>query len=361
MTKNIAVLAGDGIGPEVMTEALKVLDTIGEIAGVSFKYEHCLVGAEAIDGTGDPFPAATEKACLEADAILFGAIGHPKYDNDPSAKVRPEQGLLAMRKKLGLFANIRPVNTYEALAEASPLKSHLVKGVDFIVFRELTGGIYFGQPRGRSENGEMAFDSCTYTAEEITRVARLAFDEARKRNNRLTLVDKANVLATSRLWREVVQAMADKEYKDVEVDYLFVDNAAMKIITNPASFDVVLTENMFGDILTDEASVITGSLGMLPSASVGKDKALYEPIHGSYPQATGKGIANPMGMILSAASMLELSFDMRSEAATIRAAVNEALNEGIVTEDINSSNPSTTSQVGDYIVDRVKATATANG
>lgn len=360
MTKNIAVLAGDGIGPEVMTEALKVLDAIGEMSGVSFHYEHSLVGAAAIDGTGDPFPEATEKACLAADAILFGAIGHPKYDNDPSAKVRPEQGLLAMRKKLGLFANIRPVTTYEALAEASPLKSHLVKGVDFIVFRELTGGIYFGQPRGRSENGAMAFDSCTYTTEEITRVARLAFDEARKRNNKLTLVDKANVLATSRLWREVVQGMADNEYKDVDVDYLFVDNAAMKIITNPASFDVVLTENMFGDILTDEASVITGSLGMLPSASVGKDKALYEPIHGSYPQATGKGIANPMGMILSAASMLELSFDMRPEAALIRNAVNDALNEGVVTEDINSSNPSSTGQVGDYIVAKVKANATAN-
>lgn len=359
MTKHIAVLAGDGIGPEVMTEALKVLDVVGAMAGVAFRYEHCLVGAAAIDGTGDPFPAATEQACLAADAILFGAIGHPKYDNDPSAKVRPEQGLLAMRKKLGLFANIRPVNTYEALAESSPLKSHLVKGVDFIVFRELTGGIYFGQPRGRSENGDMAFDSCTYTSEEISRVARLAFDEARKRAKRLTLVDKANVLATSRLWREVVQAMADKEYPDVEVDYLFVDNAAMKIITNPASFDVVLTENMFGDILTDEASVITGSLGMLPSASVGKDKALYEPIHGSYPQAAGKGIANPMGMILSAASMLELSFDMRAEAAIIRDAVNEALNQGIVTEDIDPTRPSSTSEVGDFIVARVKATATA--
>ncbi len=353
MKKQIAVLAGDGIGPEVMTEAIKVLDAVSKTAGVKFSYDHQLVGAAAIDATGNPFPEATEAACLNADAILFGAIGHPKYDNDPSAKVRPEQGLLAMRKKLGLFANIRPVNTYEALAEASPLKSHLVKGVDFIVFRELTGGIYFGQPRGRTEDGTNAFDSCNYSTEEIRRLARLAFGEAQKRNNKLTLVDKANVLATSRLWREVVQDMADTEYKDVEVDYLFVDNAAMKIITNPASFDVVLTENMFGDILTDEASVITGSLGMLPSASVGADKALYEPIHGSYPQAAGQGIANPMGMILSAASMLELSFDLRDEAALIRQAVNEALNEGFVTEDINVNDPRSTSQVGDFIAAKV--------
>lgn len=350
MSKQIAVLAGDGIGPEVMDEALKVLVAISKISGVNFNYTHALIGAAAIDGTGSPFPKATEDVCKKADAILFGAIGHPKYDNDPKAKVRPEQGLLAMRKSLGLFANIRPVNTYEALAEASPLKSHLVKGVDFIVFRELTGGIYFGQPRGRSEDGFSAYDTCTYTAEEIRRVAVLAFEEARKRKKQLTLVDKANVLATSRLWREVVKEMAATDYADIEVDYLFVDNAAMKIITNPAGFDVVLTENMFGDILTDEASVITGSLGMLPSASVGASVALFEPIHGSYPQATGKGIANPMAMILSAATMLDMSFGMMKEAAAIRLAVNKALNEGYVTEDINPSNSKSTSQVGDYVV-----------
>ncbi len=354
MKKKIAVLAGDGIGPEVMQEALKVLEAL-KLAGIfDYTIEECLIGAAAIDGTGNPFPPETQAACEASDAILFGAIGHPKYDNDPSAKVRPEQGLLAMRKTLGLFANIRPVTTYDALADASPLKSHLVKGVDFIVFRELTGGIYFGEPRGRTENGFTAFDSSVYSKDEIARVAHLAFQEARKRKNQLTLVDKANVLATSRLWREVVKEMAEKEYPDVIVDYLFVDNAAMKMITNPASFDVVLTENMFGDILTDEASVITGSLGMQPSASVGAKRALYEPIHGSYPQAAGKGIANPMGMILSAASMLDMSFNLVKEAQVIRDAVTKALNEGYITEDINQNSPKSTSEVGDFVAAEVK-------
>lgn len=354
MTKNIAVLAGDGIGPEVMKEAIKVLTVVEQHSDLKFNYTDALIGAAAIDTVGDPYPAATEQVCKASDAILFGAIGHPKYDNDPKAKVRPEQGLLAMRKSLGLFANIRPVATYDALAEASPLKSHLVRDVDFVVFRELTSGIYFGQPRGRTEDGNTAYDTCLYTKEEIRRVSRLAFDEARKRKKQLTLVDKANVLATSRLWRETVKEMAEYEYTDVTVDYLFVDNAAMKMITNPAGFDVILTENMFGDILTDEASVITGSLGMLPSASIGSSIGLYEPIHGSYPQAAGKGIANPMAMILSAATMLHMSFGRQHEASAIRQAVNTALNGGKVTEDINRAENYSTSEVGDYIAEAVR-------
>ncbi|HSZ26087.1 MAG TPA: 3-isopropylmalate dehydrogenase, partial [Cytophagaceae bacterium] len=271
MKKNIAVLKGDGIGPEVTDQALKALKAIEQVFGHEFIYTEALIGAVAIDATGNPFPEETLKVCQASDAILFGAIGHPKYDNDPNAPVRPEQGLLAMRKTLGLFANIRPINTYKVLANASPLRADLVDGVDFVVFRELTGGIYFGT-KGRSEDRTIAFDNCQYSKEEIIRISKLAFEAAQKRRKKLTLVDKANVLATSRLWRETVKEFA-KNYPDVELDYMFVDNAAMKIIQNPKYFDVVLTENMFGDILTDEASVITGSLGMLPSASVGSKTA----------------------------------------------------------------------------------------
>lgn len=352
MDKKIAVLAGDGIGPEIVAEAIKALNAVAEVYGHSFEYENALVGAAAIDATGDPFPQETLTTCLNADSILFGAIGDPKYDNDPSAKVRPEQGLLAMRKALGLFANIRPVATYDVLNDASPLKTEIVKGVDFVVFRELTGGIYFGEPRGRSEKGDKAFDTCVYSKEEIVRISKLAFEAAKTRRKKLTLVDKANVLATSRLWREVVTEVA-KDYPEIEFDAMFVDNAAMKIITNPGYFDVVLTENMFGDIITDEASVITGSLGMLPSASVG-EKALFEPIHGSYPQATGKNIANPMATILSAAMLLEYSFKLTKESKAIRDAVEEALNNGFTTEDIKGGKYSTT-EVGDKVAELIKA------
>ena len=290
---------------------------------------------------------------------MFGAIGHPKYDDDPKAKVRPEQGLLAMRKKLGLFANVRPVSSYDALLPISPLKEEIIKDADFVVFRELTGGIYFGQPRGRSEDGNSAFDSCIYSKEEILRVSKLAFEAAKNRNKRVTLVDKANVLATSRLWRETVQELA-ADYPDISLDFMFVDNAAMKIIQNPGYFDVVLTENMFGDIITDEASVISGSLGMLPSASIGKNQNLYEPIHGSYPQAAGKNIANPFGAILSAAMLVEYSFGLVEESRLIQKAVNQALDEGFVTEDINSETTKSTDEVGDRIVSIISELATVD-
>ena len=352
--KKIAVLPGDGIGPEVTAQAIKVLQAITDLYGHEFTFTEGLIGAAAIDATGNPFPAATETLCKSADAILFGAIGDPKYDNDPSAKVRPEQGLLKMRQELGLFGNIRPVTTYKSLADMSPLKNQVIEGVDFVVFRELTGGIYFGEPRGRTENGEKAFDTCVYAKYEVERIARLAFEAALKRSGRLTLVDKANVLASSRLWREVVSGMA-KDYPQVELDFMFVDNAAMQIIQNPAGFDVVVTENMFGDILTDEASVISGSLGLLPSASVGNSISLFEPIHGSYPQVAGQDKANPVGAILSAAMLLDYAFGLTREARTIEEAVAAAIDQGYTTEDLRPERPYGTSQVGDKIVAIMKA------
>ncbi|MGC9345157.1 MAG: 3-isopropylmalate dehydrogenase, partial [Bacteroidales bacterium] len=278
----------------------------------------------------------------------FGAIGDPKFDNDPKAKVRPEQGLLAMRKKLGLYANIRPVTTFKSLIHKSPLRQDLVEGADFVVVRELTGGIYFGEPRGRSEDGNKAYDTCIYTREEIERIVKLGFEYAGKRNKRLTVVDKANVLASSRLWRETVQEMAPS-YKDIEVDYMFVDNAAMQIIQWPKKFDVMVTENMFGDILSDEASVITGSLGLLPSASVGIHTSVFEPIHGSYPQAAGKNIANPLATVLSAAMLLELGLNLVEEAQAVRDVVDRSMQEGIVTEDIANEKAYKTSEVGDWL------------
>jgi 3-isopropylmalate dehydrogenase len=288
---------------------------------------------------------------MESDAILFGAIGHPKYDNDPTAKVRPEQGLLKLRKELQLFANIRPINTYSALQHLSPLKAKQLAGVDFIVFRELTGGIYFGKKQ-LSDDGSSALDECTYSKDEIERVAHLAFQYAQKRRNKLTLVDKANVLETSRLWRKVVQEIA-KQYSDVVVDYMFVDNAAMQIILNPAQFDVVLTENMFGDIISDEASVLSGSLGLLPSASVGNKTALFEPIHGSYPQAAGKDIANPLGSILSAAMLLD-HFQLNEEAEAVRKAVDWTLANGFVSKDIDPVNNYSTTAIGDLVSDHIE-------
>ena len=353
VTKNIAVLPGDGIGKEVIAEAIKVLKTIEEVFGHSFEYEYGLVGAAAIDETGNPYPEHTQKLCKSADAILFGAIGDPKYDNDPSAKVRPEQGLLKMRGDLGLYSNIRPVASYEALYEKSPLKTDRIKGVDLVIFRELTGGIYFGQPRGTSEDGSKAFDTCVYSIEEIERIAHQAFKAAQTRKKKVTLVDKANVIATSRLWRKTVTELA-KEYPDVELDFMFVDNAAMKLIQQPSYFDVVLTENLFGDILSDEASVIAGSLGLLPSASVGNQYSLFEPVHGSYPQVAGQNKANPMATILSAAMLLEYAFELHEESTTIKNAVNEALALNKVTEDISSENACTTSEVGSYIAEKIK-------
>ncbi len=354
MNKHIAILAGDGIGPEVIREARKVLDAVGDRFGHTFRYEEALVGAAAIDATGDPFPAETEEICRKADAILFGAIGDPKYDNDPSAKVRPEQGLLRMRSALGLYANIRPVTSYPALEDRSPLKNKVIHGTDFVVFRELTGGIYFGEPRGRTENGDTAFDTSIYTRAEIRRISHMAFQAAQQRRNHVTLVDKANVLATSRLWREEVKVVS-RDYPDVTLDFMFVDNAAMKIILQPSSFDVVLTENMFGDIITDEASVIAGSLGLLPSASMGDTHALFEPIHGSYPQAAGKNTANPFGAILSAAMMLEYAFQGVNEGKAIRSAVAQALQEGKVTEDLAEGKPLSTQEAGDAVAHNIVA------
>ena len=354
MKKNIAVIEGDGIGPEVTKQSIRVLNAIAESFGHEFNYTYCLMGADAIDKTGNPLPDETIEVCLNSDAILFGAIGHPKYDNDPTAKVRPEQGLLKLRKTLQLYANIRPITTYSSLHHLSPLKNKNIEGVDFIIFRELTGGIYFGEKETNTDN-TLALDECTYSREEIERIARLAFHFAQKpgRRKKLTLVDKANVLETSRLWRKVVQEMA-LQYPDVTVDYMFVDNAAMQIIQNPKQFDIILTENMFGDIISDEASVISGSLGLLPSASVGINEhiALFEPIHGSYPQAAGKDIANPIGSILSAAMMLEF-LSMEEEAKLVRDAVNWTLLNSFVTKDIDPVNFYFTSTIGELISDFV--------
>lgn len=353
MYLKIAVLPGDGIGPEVIAQAVKVVRAVCKKYGHEVELRYGLVGAAAIDKTGDPYPKETHRICMESAAVLFGAIGDPRFDNDPKAKLRPEQGLLEMRKKLGLYANLRPVNTFKSLAYRSPLRQELVEGADFICVRELTGGIYFGRPQGRSEDGQTAFDSCVYTKAEITCICKLAFECAAGRRNKLTVVDKANVLATSRLWRETVQEMAPA-WPQVDVEYMFVDNAAMKLIQQPKYFDVIVTENMFGDILTDEASVISGSLGLLPSASIGVHTSLFEPVHGSYPQAAGKDIANPVAAILSAAMMFEYAFDLKAEGAFIRQAVLRSLEAGVVTEDITKGEKTyTTTEVGNFIAKNI--------
>lgn len=354
MKLNIAVLPGDGIGPEIVGQALRVTETICEKFGHELSYKYGLVGATAIDKVGNPYPDETHELCMNSEAVLFGAIGDPKFDNDPSAKVRPEQGLLAMRKKLGLYANLRPVTTFPSLIHKSPLRADLVEGADFMCVRELTGGLYFGRPQGRSEDGNTAYDTCVYTREEVERIVRLSYKFAEQRRKKLTIVDKANVLCTSRLWRQVAQEI-EKEYPNVETEYMFVDNAAMQIIQWPKRFDVLVTENLFGDILTDEASVITGSLGMLPSASIGIHTSVFEPIHGSYPQAAGKNIANPLATILSVAMMFEYAFNLMSEGKLIRQAVDASMAERIVTEDIAMGDKVySTSEVGDWIVDFIK-------
>ncbi|MDR0412766.1 MAG: 3-isopropylmalate dehydrogenase [Dysgonamonadaceae bacterium] len=353
MKLNLTVLPGDGIGPEIIAQALAVTEAVCETREHTLTVERALVGAAAIEETGDPYPAETHALCMDSDAVLFGAIGSPRYDNDPSAPVRPEQGLLAMRQKLGLYANIRPVTTFPSLIDRSPLRADLIAGADLICIRELTGGIYFGRPQGRSEDGTVAYDTCIYTVAEIERIVRLAYGYALRRRRKLTVVDKANVLSTSRLWRQVARRI-EKEYPEVETEYMFVDNAAMQIIQNPKRFDVIVTENMFGDILTDEASVITGSLGLLPSASMGTHTAVFEPIHGSYPQAAGKNIANPLATILSAALMFEY-LDLQEEGRLIRAAVAASINANIVTEDIAEAGKAyKTSEVGQWIANYIK-------
>lgn len=349
MKLNIALLAGDGIGPEVINQAVKVCDAVATKFNHEINWMPALTGAAAIDAVGEPYPDETHEICLKADAVLFGAIGHPKYDNDPSAKVRPEQGLLKMRKKLGLFANVRPTFTFPSLIDNSPLKRERIEGTDLVFLRELTGGIYFGE-KGRKDNGETAFDTCTYTRVEVQRLAKKGFELAMTRTKKLCCVDKANVLETSRLWRETVQAM-EKDYPEVTVSYEFVDAVAMRLVQWPNSYDVLITENLFGDILTDEASVISGSMGLMPSASVGEKTSLYEPIHGSYPQAAGKDIANPLATVLSAAMMFEDAFGLKEEAEAIKNVVNKSLEEGIVTEDLSGNKKAyKTSEVGDWLV-----------
>ncbi|MDC6363222.1 MULTISPECIES: 3-isopropylmalate dehydrogenase [Flavobacteriaceae] len=351
MKLNIALLAGDGIGPEVIDQAVKVSNAVAKKFGHDINWTPALTGAAAIDAVGEPYPDETHEVCANADAVLFGAIGHPRFDNDPSAKVRPEQGLLKMRQKLGLFANVRPTFTFPSLIDKSPLKRERIEGTDLIILRELTGGVYFGE-RGRKDNGNTAFDTMTYQRFEIERLARKGFEMALKRSKKLCCVDKANVLESSRLWRETVQNM-EKEYPEVEVSYEFVDAVAMRLVQWPKAYDVIITANLFGDILTDEASVISGSMGLMPSSSVGSKVSLYEPIHGSYPQAAGKNIANPLATVLSAAMLFE-DLDLIDEAEVIRAVVNKSLAEGVVTEDLAEGGKSYgTSDVGDWLASNI--------
>ncbi len=343
MKKIITVIEGDGIGPEVTQQALKVLKAIATRFQHTFEYIPALMGAIAIDQTGSPLPEDTLNACKASDAVLFGAIGDPKYDNNPQAKIRPEQGLLKIRKELDLFANIRPISYYPTLSHLSPIKLTTHTSIDFVIYRELIGGIYFGHKETDTAT-QWAKDECFYTRTAIERIAHVAFKDAQKRRKKMTLVDKANVLDTSRLWRLVIKEIA-LQYPDVAIDYMFVDNAAMQIILNPAQFDVILTENMFGDIISDEASVISGSLGLLPSASVGPHIALFEPIHGSYPQATGKDIANPIGSILSAAMLLDY-FSLKQEATCVKEGVQWLISNLFVTKDIDSINYYGTQTIG---------------
>ncbi len=343
--KKIVVLAGDGIGPEVTQCTQDVLAQIARLFGHTFIFEEALIGHAAIVATGNPLPDATLTACRQADAVLLGAVGDPSYDNNPHAKVRPEQGLLKIRKELGLFANIRPIKLFDQLLSASSIKEEILSGTDIVFFRELTSGIYFGQPRERSADGQSAIDTMFYSKEEVSRIARMAYHAAMHRNKKLCSVDKANVLETSRLWRETVQQMAT-EFPEVETTHMFVDNAAMQLIRNPKQFDVVLTGNMFGDILTDEASQIAGSLGMLPSASVGSTIGLYEPIHGSAPDIAGQDKANPLASILSGAMLLETAFGLHEESQAIWQAVNRFLEEGWRTTDIAEANTTASKLLG---------------
>ncbi len=356
MSYKIAVLPGDGIGPEVVNQGIKVLKSIERVFGDKFEIEYALVGGIAIDEKGNPLPDETFRLCKESDAILLGAVGGPKWDNLPS-QLRPEQALLGLRGGLSLYANIRPIKTYNSLIFSSPLKPEIIKDVDFIIIRELTGGLYFGKPKERyKKNGEyFAVDSMIYSEKEIERIARVAFSIAQKRRKKVTSVDKANILETSRLWREVVEKIS-KEYPDILLEHMYVDNCSMQIVRNPRQFDVILTENTFGDILSDEAAVITGSIGMLPSASLGEGtKGLYEPIHGSAPDIAGKNVANPLGTILSCAFLLRYSLNLEEKAKLIEEAVEKVLDLGYFTQDLYVNNPNakrlvSTEEMGDLIV-----------
>ena len=350
MDFKIAVLAGDGIGPEISKQGVDVMSAVCAKFGHKVTFKDAICGAAAIDAVGDPFPEDTFRTCMEADAVLFSAVGDPKFDNDPTAKVRPEQGLLAMRKKLGLFANIRPVETFDCLIHKSPLREDLVKGADFICIRELTGGMYFGE---KYQDNDKAYDTNYYTRPEIERILKVGFEYARRRNRHLTVVDKANVLASSRLWRKIAQEM-ESSYPDVRTDYMYVDNAAMRMIQEPTFFDVMVTENTFGDILTDEGSCITGSMGLLPSASTGEHTPVFEPIHGSWPQAKGLNIANPLAQILSVAMLFEY-FDCKEEGALVRKAVKASLDANVRTPEIQVEGGAKygTKEVGAWIVDYI--------
>lgn len=351
MKLNIAVLAGDGIGPEISEQGVAVMTSVCQKFGHEVTYKQALVGAAAIDAVGDPFPEETYQACKEADAVLFSSVGDPKFDNNPNAKVRPEQGLLAMRKKLGLFANIRPVQTFDCLIHKSPLKDELVRGADFVCIRELTGGMYFGD---KKEGDDYAYDTNAYSRHEVERILKVAYEYAGRRRKHLTVVDKANVLASSRLWRKVAQEMAP-QYPDITTDFMYVDNASMRMIQEPTFFDVMVTENTFGDILTDEGSCITGSMGLLPSASTGESTPVFEPIHGSWPQAKGLNIANPLAQILSVAMLFEY-FNLMEEGRLIRAAVDASLDSNVRTPEIQVKGGEKygTKEVGAWIVDWIK-------
>lgn len=352
MNFNIALLPGDGIGPEISEQGVKVMNAVCNKFSHSVNYKYAICGADAIDKVGDPFPDQTYQICKDADAVLFSAVGDPKFDNDPKAKVRPEQGLLAMRKKLGLFANIRPVETFKSLLYKSPLKEEIIKDADFICIRELTGGMYFGE---KYQDNDKAYDTNMYTRPEIERILKVGFEYAMKRRKHLTVVDKANVLASSRLWRQIAQEMAPL-YPEVTTDYMYVDNAAMRMIQEPSFFDVMVTENTFGDILTDEGSVISGSMGLLPSSSVGEGTPVFEPIHGSWPQAKGLNIANPLAQILSVAMLFDY-FDLNEEGALIRKAVNASLDENVRTPDIQIEGGEKygTKEVGEWIANYINS------
>ncbi len=348
MELKIAVLAGDGIGPEISAEGVKVMKAVCSKFGHQVTFTEALCGAAAIDAVGNPFPEETLKACQDADAVLFSAVGDPRFDNNPNAKVRPEQGLLAMRKQLGLFANIRPVQTFDCLIHKSPLKDELVRGADFVCIRELTGGMYFGE---KKEGDDYAYDTNAYSRHEVERILKVAFEYAQRRRKHLTVVDKANVLASSRLWRKVAQEMAP-QYPDVQTDYMYVDNASMRMIQDPKFFDVMVTENTFGDILTDEGSCISGSMGLLPSASTGESTPVFEPIHGSWPQAKGLNIANPLAQILSVAMLFEY-FNLKEEGTLIRRAVDASLEANVRTPEIQVAGGEKygTKEVGQWITD----------
>ena len=351
MKLRIAVLPGDGIGPEIMKQGVAVLDAIAQKCGHEFVYEEAICGALAIEAVGDPYPDSTHEVCMRADAVLFAAVGDLKYDNNPTAKVRPETGLLAMRKRLGLFANVRPVATFDCLLHKSPLKEDLLRGADFVVIRELTGGMYFGE---KYQDNDRAYDTNVYTRPEVERILRVAFEMAMTRRRHLTVVDKANVLASSRLWRQIAKEM-EPQWPEVKTDYMFIDNASMRVLTEPRFFDVIVTENTFGDILTDETSCITGSMGLQPSSSLGEHTPLFEPVHGSWPQAAGQNLANPVAQILSAAMLLE-HFGLTAEGRLVRDAVDASLAAGVRTPEIQVEGGQHygTREVGQWIADYIR-------